>query len=297
MQSIPISANQFCINAMRWDDLKFVLALHRSGTLVGAGKLLDVNTSTVGRRIQELESALQTRLFDRMAGVYRPTAQADRVIACAAEMELQANALERQLQGSDNRIEGPVRITALDNFLDYLVVPALPALLSNHPGLEVTLESDLRLFELTRGEADIAIRTVRPTQPEMVTRSLGTVVTAFYQAVGREWPKALPLIALPDLPRHARYNEHLLKQVPSGRIIARANTEGRITELVRRGVGIGLIDCFVGEIEPDLEQLPGLGRIEATLWAVTHVEMRRAARVRVVLQFLSDLVATARMGG
>ena len=210
-------------------------------------------------------------------------------------MELQANALQRHLQGSDSRIEGPVRITALDNFLDYLVVPALPQLLDVHPGLEVTLESDLRLFELSRGEADIAVRTAEPTHPEMVARRLGVQATAFYQAVGQTWPDHLPLIALPNSPEHTRYNDRLVEQVPGGRIIARANTEARITDMVRRSVGIGLIDCFVGEAEPDLEQLPGLGRLEETLWAVTHVEMRRAARVRIVLDFLSELVAHARM--
>lgn len=280
---------------MRWDDLKYVLALHRAGTLVGAGKLLHVNTSTVGRRVQELEHALEARLFDRIGGAYVPTPRTKRVVACAEEMELQANALQRHLRGSDQRIEGPVRITALDNVLDRLVVPALPALLKDHPGLEITLESDLRLFELSRGEADIAVRTVQPKQPEMVSRRLGAIATAFYQAVGQTWPDDLPLIALPNSPEHARYNEHLVEKVPGGRIVARANTEGRITDLVRQGIGIGLIDCFVGEAEPGLERLPGLGKIEDTLWAVTHVEMRRAARVRLVLDFLSGLVANARM--
>lgn len=59
--------------------------------------------------------------------------------------------------------------------------------------------------------------------------------------------------------------------------------------------GIGLIDCFVGEADASLERLPGLGGIEGTLWAVTHVEVRRAARVRIVLDFPTDLVARARM--
>jgi DNA-binding transcriptional LysR family regulator len=280
---------------MRWDDLKYVLALHRTGTLVGAGKLLHVNTSTVGRRILALEDALGTRLYDRMAGAYHPTPLSKRVVACAEEMELQANALERQIRGSETRIEGPVRITALDNFLDRLVVPALPRLLESHPGLEVTLESDLRLFELSRGEADIAVRTAEPTHPEMVARSLGIQVTAFYQAAGRNWSDPLPLIALPNSPDHAAYNDLLVGHVPAGRIVARANTEARITELVRRGIGIGLIDCFVGEAEPDLERLPGLGQVEDTLWAITHVEMRRSTRVRTVIDFLRAVVANAPM--
>ena len=280
---------------MQWDDLKFVLGLHRAGTLVGAGKLLNVNTSTVGRRIAALEGALGTRLFDRMAGGYRPTAAARRVVACAEEMELQAGALGRQIRNSDARVEGAVRITALDNFLDHLVVPSLPDLLVAHPGLEVTLESDLRLFDLSRGEADIAIRMAEPTQPEMVARRLGLLGTAFYQARGKSWPDRLPLIGLPDSPVHAAYNDFLLERVAGGRIVARANTEARITDLTRRGVGIGFIDCFVGELDADLERLPGFGLKEEPLWAVTHVEMRRSARVRTVLAFLTDLVARAPM--
>lgn len=276
---------------MRWDDLKYVLALHRAGTLVGAGKLLNVNTSTVGRRVLALEQALGARLFDRMGGEYRPTPTARRVVACAEEMELQAAALTRQVEGSDSRVEGPVRITALDNFLDRLVVPALPELLQSHPGLEITLESDLRLFELARGEADIAIRNVEPTHPEMVGRKLGRQDTAFYQAAGRTWPNQLPLIALPDTSNNRGYNDLITRNVPGGRIVARANTEARITDLVRRGLGIGFVDCFVGELDPALERLPGLGKIESTLWAVAHVEMRRSARVRTVLDFLTDLVA------
>lgn len=280
---------------MQWDDLKFVLALNRTGTLVGAGRLLNVNTSTVGRRIVALEKALGTRLYQRRAGGYHPTPAARRVAACAEEMELQANALERELQGSDARIEGTVRITALDNFLDCLVVPALPAFIETHPGLELTLESDLRLFELARGEADIAVRSVEPQHPEMVARRLGQQVTAFYQARGKTWADDLPLIGLPDTPANAAYNEFILRQVPKGRIVARANTEGRINELVRRGIGIGFIDCFVGEPEAGLECLPGFGLTELPLWAVTHVEMRRSARVRAVLDFLAGLVASAPM--
>jgi DNA-binding transcriptional LysR family regulator len=283
------------MQTMRWDDLKVILALHRAGTLAGAGKLLHVNTSTVGRRIQDLEKALGTRLFDRMGGSYRPTQNAKRVIACAEEMELQANALQRQIQGSDSRVEGGVRITALDNFLDHLVVPALPKLMEAHPDLEITLESDLRLFELSRGEADIAVRTAQPTHPEMVARSLGVQVTAFYQAVGESWSGRLPLVALPNLPDHANYNDLLAERVPGGRIVARANTEGRITEMVRRGIGVGLIDCFVGEADRGLERLSGLGTLEQTLWAVTHVEMRRSLRVRTVLGFLSSVVTNAQM--
>lgn len=280
---------------MDWDDLKFVLALNRTGTLVGAGRLLNVNTSTVGRRIGALEKALGTRLYHRRAGGYHATDAARRVVACAEEMELQATALQRQLDGSDARLEGSVRVTALDNFLDRLVVPALPEFVEKYPGLQLTLESDLRLFELARGEADIAVRTSEPTHPEMIKRRLGPVTTAFYQARGAAWTDELPLIGLPDTAGNAHYNQYLLEKVPTGRIVARANTERRITDMVRLGIGIGCIDCFVGESDGEIERLSGFGVFEETLFAVYHMEMRRSGRVRAVLEFLTSVVAGAQM--
>ena len=120
-------------------------------------------------------------------------------------------------------------------------------------------------------------------------------MTAFYQAVGKSWSGRLPLIGLPNAPDHANFNDLLAERVPGGRVVARANTEGRITEMVRQGIGVGLIDCFVGEVDGDLERLPGLGAVEQTLWAVTHVEMRRSLRVRTVLDFLSSVVTHAHM--
>lgn len=278
---------------MNWDDLKYVLALHRAGTLVRAGKLLGVNTSTVGRRILALEEGLGARLFDRMAGSYQPTQAASRVVACAEEMELQANALHRQIKGLDSRVEGPVRITALDGFLDAIVLPALPEFLDRHPGLEVTLESDLRLFELNKGEADIAIRSVKPVEPEMVARSLGVLSTGYYQLRGKEWREHLPLIGLPDRAEYQAYNQRLMAKVPGGRIVARANTEARITELVKLGVGIGFVDCFVGEQEPCLERITGFGLSDVETWAVTHVEMRRSTRVIAILDFLKTATTRA----
>lgn len=294
MQNSPKMATQLCINAiMHWDDLKYVLALHRTGTLVRAGKLLHVNTSTVGRRIVALEHSLKTKLFDRIGGGYRPTPAAMRVVACAEEMELQAIAMQRQIEGLDARVEGAVRITALDGFLDAIVVPALPAFLRKYPGVEITLESDLRLFELSKGEADIAVRTVKPVEPDMVARPLGVLSTGYYQLRGKTWPDHLPLIGLPDKPEHAAYNERLVGIVPKGKIVARANTEARITDLVKQGVGIGFVDCFVGDFEPSLERISGFGRSDLEYWAIAHVEMRRSARVLATLDFLKDAVSRA----
>ena len=94
-----------------WDDLRYVLALARAGRLDGAGGLLDVDPSTVFRRLKACETRLDARLFDRRGGVYRATAEGEAVIAQAEAMEEAALAMQRRLAGGDVRLSGTLRIT------------------------------------------------------------------------------------------------------------------------------------------------------------------------------------------
>jgi DNA-binding transcriptional LysR family regulator len=96
---------------MNWDDLKVVLALARAGTLAGAARDLGVDATTVGRRVAALEAALRARMFDRLSGGYVATGAGHRAIALAEEMEGAARSFRNEIEGTDQRIEGPVRLT------------------------------------------------------------------------------------------------------------------------------------------------------------------------------------------
>lgn len=276
---------------MNWDDLRYVLAVGRRRTLTAAGSDLKVDATTVGRRVLAIEESLGTRLFERTSTGFSPTHTGAVAVARAEEIELQALALEHDVEGSDLRAEGPVRIAALDMLMDEIIIPHLPRLLSKHPGLELTLVSDMRVFDLARREADIGIRNEKPTHPNLVSRRLGIMAAAFYTATDFEIGAVPRLVGLPrDLEEHP-FNKAIVDRFPDGFIVARANTEGHMAELVRAGVGIGLLDCFVGDRDPGLERVfpTSLSRVE--FWAVVHVDMRRTMRVRVVMDFLTDLFA------
>ena len=279
------------MQAMNWDDLKVVLALSRAGTLAGAARMLHVDATTVGRRIAAIEESYRARLFDRLSNGYSPTDVGHRAIARAEIVENEMQSLRNEIEGTDQRIEGRVRLTGLDAIFDMLIIPRLPQLLERHPGLEITFSSNLDFVDLSRREADIALRSREPQHPDSVGRKLGRLAQAAYAVKGLEPGDRPPLIALPREHDGSEFSLRLRDRFPTGYIAARGNSEGHIRALVRAGVGIGLLDCFVGDRDPDLRRVVKEPVWTQTAWAEIHVAMVKAPRIRAVTDFLRDLFA------
>jgi len=291
---MPRVAGSPCKNAgVNWDDLKYVLAVGRHGTLAAAGRALGVDATTVGRKLLAIEEQLATRLFDRTNDGFVPTHAGQIALARAEEVEDSALAIERELAGHDARVEGPVRITAVDSFFDGFLIPRLPALWARHPGLELTLVSDIRLFDLSRREADIGIRYRKPKQPALVGRKLGMQASALYIATTAELSPTPGLIGFPADASESKEARSLFEHFPKGRIVARANTAAHMTALARAGAGIALVDCFVGDLDTRLRRAVPEPVMTDELWAVVHVDMHRAPRVRAVMDFLAEIVMSS----
>ncbi len=274
---------------MDWNDLKFVLAVARGGTLAAAGRALRVDSTTVGRRIIALERALGARLFDRLSDGFRPTEAGEIAVAQAEDMERAALSLDARIAGSDVRVAGAVRLSALDGIVDHFLIPNLPRLLAQHPGLELTLASGMVLTRLSRREADIALRTHPPSEPDAVVRPVGNFAIAAYRAADRDFGPDSPVIGLPDEQGSIIFAKFFAKHLPDARLVLRANTEGHILSAVRAGLGVGFLDCCIGDSDPGLRRfLPDPVDVSPLL-AISHVDMQRAPRVRAVTDFLVGL--------
>src|SRR5262249_6253175 len=136
-----------------------------------AARLLGVNATTVGRRLQSLEEAVGVPLFRRTRAGLLPTEEGTRLSAHAVRMEEEVLACQRALQGGG--LDGPVRITSGDGVLASLLVPALGELLRRHPQLQVELCGSSQHLDLSRREADVALRLSRPRERYLVCRRLG----------------------------------------------------------------------------------------------------------------------------
>ncbi|MDC0672243.1 LysR family transcriptional regulator [Nannocystis radixulma] len=174
---------------MDWDDVRYFLALSRTGSVRAAGATLGVSHSTVARRVEALEGRLAARLFDRSRGGYALTGAGRQMLSGAERIEQEMAALERELVGKDERLVGPVAITCSDAYVSGLVIPALKSLCRAHPGIELSFTVDGRSYDLAKREADIAIRALvcGATPPEyLLGQKLVPIVLANYVAVAHE---------------------------------------------------------------------------------------------------------------
>ena len=161
--------NSISQHTLEWDDLRVLLALCRLGTYKAAASRLGVAGSTIGRRLDALEAALGTRLFDRAPNGVRPTAAAERLLPMAEQVELATSSLLQAVDGFETQPEGVVRLTAPPGIIDAFVAPLLPKLLVRYPLLRVELDASVTYADLTRGEADLALRAKRPATGDLVS--------------------------------------------------------------------------------------------------------------------------------
>lgn len=289
---------------MNWDDLRFFLAVARSGSLKGAARVLSVDPTTVGRRISTLESELRTKLFVRTPEQLELTAAGRALLERAERIEAEVLACERELSGLDPSISGPLRVTAADGFVNYLLLPALEELRREHPGLTLDLCADTRMRDLSRREADLAIRLGRPREPALIARRIGKVHFGLYASAHYLDRKGAPrnssalgshdfigfdasLDAIPQV-------KWLHRTVPSAHYVLRTNNTTTQTLAASLGHGLVLLPSFVAQRDPRLRRLlPRLQCPSRELWGVTHADLKDNARVKVFLQFVSDLLQVA----
>lgn len=284
---------------MNWDDVRIFLAVHRSGTLSGAAQQLGIDQTTVGRRLGGLEDALGSRLFLRTTVGFVLTASGDQVLETAKDMERLAVSFERRSEGSDERVEGEVRVTTTDTLAIDFVIPAIERLQTRHPGIRVLLSTTPRLLDLSLREADIAIRTERPEQQGLIVRRLGSWEVGLYASrsyvARRGEPKPDGEFAGHDLAVYRagvtkRQEETLVGESRAkGRVVAELDSSLMLGVFVRAGLALGELPTYLAKRYPELVRIWPTRRrhLPYEAWMVLHADLARTARVRVVVDALA----------
>jgi molybdate transport repressor ModE-like protein len=290
-----------------WNELRLVLAVARAGSLTQAAKALGLDHSTVFRRLRALEERIGVRLFERLpGGAYQATAAGDRMAAAAERMEDEALALERDIAGRDHRLSGRLRVTSSETLAYRLLTGQLAAFRKAHPGVVVELAIDNRVLSLSRREADIALRPVRPREGDLWGRKLADIAWTVYgrrdRLAGEDAPASAdrlcrhPLIGWDDGAARIGAAAWLERVAPDGAVVFR--TSSLIGQLVaaKAGIGLAVLPCYLGDTEPDLVRaLPSpVAELGTELWIVTHKDLRRTARVRAFFDLVGDGLARER---
>jgi DNA-binding transcriptional LysR family regulator len=286
---------------LAWDDLRVFLAVHRARSHAAAGRALRVAPTTVGRRLAALEAAVGARLFTRGPEGLMATEASRALLARAERMEAEVLEAERELSGADARPTGSVRITTGDGFATYILAPALPAFLAAHPGLSVEVRAEVRALDISRGEADVALRLFRPRERSLVAWRLGVERYGLFAAPAylarRGTPRVARDLAAHDLVLYDRELDRLRTQIwfrqaaAGARIAVRANTTTLLQAACAAGAGIASLTASYVRGDPRyVRVLPRLEPPPNDLWAVTHPDLRSTARVAAILRFLEQLV-------
>ena len=159
---------------LRWDDVRLFLALCRSRTVGEAGKSLGIDASTVSRRLVAMEEALSATLFDRGRDGIAPTKAAEDLMPVAEEIEQVMVRFANAAEGLEREVSGVVRITCPPDVAAVVVAPLIRELVERHPALRVELHPAETVLDLSRREADLALRTVRPSHGNLVITRLTT---------------------------------------------------------------------------------------------------------------------------
>ena len=285
---------QYCM-AMNWEDLRIFLALARVDSLSAAAEQLDVNQSTVSRRLAALEAQLGTQLVERGRSGHSLTAAGEDLLAEAGDLEETIAALDRRIAGRDQRLSGCLRVTCVDMMVEHYLAPHLAAFCAQHPAIELSLLTALQPLDLARQEADVAIRVSAAPPEVLVGRRLFGFGLAAYGSP--DFVAALPPNPAPEeIPwigwESESYNRRMVTAAyPEARVTHRVDSLLVAKALVQAGLGTSVFPCYWADREPGLRRLydKPIEDDSLGLWVLSHPDLRRAARLRAFTAFISGV--------
>ncbi|QCP54137.1 LysR family transcriptional regulator [Trinickia violacea] len=279
---------------MNWDDTRIFLAVQRERTLRGAAKTLDLDQATVGRRIAALERVLGATLFLRASDGYVLTPAGELALKAAEKMEQFAHELVRQTQGVDTRLEGDVRVTTTDSLALEFLIPAITRLHAKHPDVRVLMNTSTQMLNLAKREADIAVRTIKPENPDLIARRLARWPTGLFASKSylkkRGEPEPGGAFAGHDIVMYQPYMTGCRaptlagEPIHAGRIVSAVNSNLMLRSQIKAGLGIGEIPVLLGERDGLVRLWPDRTRsVPYEVWLVTHQDLRHTARIRAMI--------------
>lgn len=289
---------------LKWDDVRVFLALVRRGSITDAAGELGMDMSTVSRRLSALEETVGTVLFERSRDGVRPSAAAEELVPDAQEVEAAMRRIGTLAEGLEVTAEGVVRISVPPSLGEFFLVPRLGALRTAFPRLRLELHSSSAMADLTRREADLALRLIRPQSGDLVSTRVLTNDYAVFgtpQLVARlgvlsEWSEA-PFVAWTAEFAQIPAARWLSKWAPGLEPVLRTNGLGAQLVAAQSGLGLAVLPTLLasGLVRPQTtanlaESLSVLPRED--VWLVGHSALRRVPRVAAVWDFLRAEAAT-----
>ena len=279
-----------------WDHLRVFLAVARTKRVATAARRLEVEHTTVSRRLAALEAQVGSPLFHRTAAGYLLTPVGEGILADAEAMERAAAAIGAHARERSGARAGRVRLALAPEFASEWLAPHLPAFRARHPRITLQLLVGTRTLDLSRGEAELAIRTPRPHQVGLVTSRIARTSVALYASkrlVGRralyirdaESARGVPLLVFTPALHLLQSAAWFQPVLAAADVALETNGTHALLAAARAGAGAAVLPTFVGRRHDDLVRVSDdVAAHDA--WLVTHPEFRRDPTVRATADFL-----------
>lgn len=288
--------------AFDWNRARAFLATAEEGSLSAAAATLGLTQPTLGRQVAALEEELGVALFERVGRGLKLTPSGEALLAHARAMRSAANSLSLAASGQAEGLDGAISITASETFAARLLPEATARIRASHPNLRVDLVAADEVRDLLRREADIAVRHVRPTEPDLVCRKIADAQARLYAS--REYLASTGPFPDADALSKADFigfdrNSELVQglasfgvQIDESRFVAGSNSHHAHWALVRQGLGVGVMETGVAESEGDVVcAAPWAPPFEFPVWLVVHREVHTSRRVRVAFDILAEFLS------
>ena len=293
---------RFCMNQLDWNQLKAFLETADTGSLSAAARKLGLTQPTLSRQVAAIERQMGVTLFERVGKSMSLTPTGLELLEHARAMGAAAEALSLAATGRSQAVGGVVSVSATDAVAAHLLPPMVRRLREQEPGIAIEVIASNALSDLLRREADIAIRHVKPEQPDLIARLIREASASFYAS--EEW------VRIHGHPRNADDAAHLafVGADRSGQYLAYLRQHGLpLSEanfscyaehsvaswsLVRQGMGIGaMMDEIARDTQGVVRVLDEVPRVRFPIWLVSHRELRTSRRIRVVFEALAQGLA------
>jgi DNA-binding transcriptional LysR family regulator len=278
-----------------WEDIRHFLALARVGTLSGAARNLKVDHATVSRRLAALEAGLNVRLVDRLPRSCALTMIGRQVFNLAVEMESGAHGIARLAKAAQAPLAGRLTLSAPPVLVAHLLAEQLARFRAEYPNIRISLSAQGQQVSLSRREADVALRLVRPNEAANVARKIGTMAFGLYAhrsyahlAAAERWQFIAFDQSFADMPQ-----QRWLLGIAGNRPVAcELNHISEHLIAVKAGVGVAGLPRFLGDRDRDLiridQKVPSFKR---EIWLAVHRDLRKAPAVRAVMDFVTAVIS------
>lgn len=279
--------------SLHWDDLQTVLAIAQAGSLSAAARRLSVSHATVFRRLAKIEQRLEVVLFERLRTGYCPTPAGEDLARTAARIAQEVDAATRRVVGRDQRLGGVIRVTTTDTLLHGLLSAVFADFQRQYPDVVLEIVVSNQLHDLAARDADVAIRPSNTPPDTLIGRRVATLCQAIYVAAqGSMAADAAPASdwawvdqgLRPDDAQLAAWMKHHADQVRY-----RCDSLLGRRDAVHQGLGAAVLPCYLGEADLGLMRVGmSLDELSVDLWLLVHQDLRRVARIRAFLDFVTD---------